>query len=321
MTQIRVPAYDGAGTDRTVLPESSAKMIRHDFASFAGVRLHYAAAGTGELILFAHGFPEFWYAWRKQLVEFSQTHLVVAPDLRGYNLSSKPKPVEEYAMDRLVGDVRALAAHFAVAPPRKFTLVGHDWGGFIAWMFALAYPEWLDRLIIINAPHPVIFNRELSRNPAQQKASRYIQVFRSAVAEWTLSAMDYAALVQTVLADGLRRGYFSEEDKKAYMNAWAQPGALTGGLNYYRAASLTKPDAALQPSAVMPEISSWIVRVPTLVLWGMRDSYLLPGNLEGLGEFVPNLQIERFPHSTHWIVHEMPQAVNASIRKFLDSTA
>ncbi len=168
-------------------------MLRHSYAELESVRLHYAAEGPedGDLILFAHGFPEFWYAWKKQLAEFGRSRLAVAPDLRGYNLSSKPGSVEDYELRHLVEDIRGLAAHFGCGGDKKFTLVGHDWGGVVAWAFALVYPDWLERLVVINAPHLAVFRRELAQNPAQRKASEYIQIFRTPVAETAISAGNY----------------------------------------------------------------------------------------------------------------------------------
>src|SRR5262249_13023724 len=157
------------------------------------VRLHYAATGKGKLMLFLHGFPEFWYEWKDQLAEFGKNYQAVAPDMRGYNLSSKPAETDQYQVKYLVEDVRALAEHFG---QKKFILVGHDWGGAIAWAFAIAHPEYLEKLIVINAPHPGVFQRELRENPAQQKASSYMLLFRSPQAEETLSADNYARLVK-----------------------------------------------------------------------------------------------------------------------------
>jgi len=288
-------------------------MVEHSFAETNGVRLHYAAEGKGELILFAHGFPEFWYAWKNQLDEFGRTHLAVAPDLRGYNLSSKPPRVEDYAVPLLVEDLRGLAEHFG---RNKFTLVAHDWGGVVAWSFAILHPEMLERLVIINAPHPGIFERELAHNPEQRKASQYVLFFRTAMAEPMLKAANYTALVASVLRDGLAKGYFTEDDKQAYLAAWSQPGALTGGLNYYRAAPLGA--FAGEKSNLSSALPSLFVRVPTLVIWGERDSYLLPGNLEGLEQYVPDLTVRRVPEGSHWVIHEQPAAINAAIRGFLE---
>lgn len=310
--------------------------IRHDYAEVNGVRLHYAEAGDGKLILFLHGFPEFWYAWKDQLRELGRDRRAVAVDMRGYNLSSKPPEVEAYAMPHLVEDVRALADHLG---HERFALVGHDWGGVVAWAFAMAHPERLERLGIVNAPHPAIFQRELRENPAQQRASQYMLMLRSREAEELLAADGYAALASAVLAEGLERGYLTEEDRAAYLEAWSRPGALTGGLNYYRAAGLGPPageggaapgepgdrplprepgDVTLphQPGDVtLPGEPT--IRVPTLVIWGELDPYLLTGNLVGLEDYVSDLTVRRVPDAGHWIVHERPELVSAAIREFL----
>jgi pimeloyl-ACP methyl ester carboxylesterase len=275
-------------------------------ADVNGVRLHYVTAGSGKLILFVHGFPEFWYAWRNQLAEFGKDHKAVALDMRGYNLSSKPAGVDHYKVGVVLEDFRALAEKLGY---KKFILAGHDWGGGIAWAFAIAHPECVEKLIIINAPHPALFARELRENPLQQKASAYILTFRAAGAEEALSANGYAALVQVVMGEGLKTGVFSEDDKAAYMEAWSQPGALTGALNYYRAAGMGPPSRG----------GDLIVRVPTLVIWGEKDPYLLTGNLDGLSEFVPNLTVKRIPDATHWVVHEKPALVNRYIREFIEA--
>jgi pimeloyl-ACP methyl ester carboxylesterase len=268
------------------------------------------------LMLFLHGFPEFWYAWRKQLDEFGRDHLAVAPDMRGYNLSSKPKSVDQYGIKYLIEDVRALAEHLG---GDRFTLVAHDWGGGVAWAFALAYPEYLERLVVINMTHPGIFARELRDNPAQQKASEYMVCFQTAEAEQRLTQNNYAQLIQTVIEPGLTQGYFSDEDRRAYLDAWSQPGAIAAGLNYYRAARLGPGSTegkqltgnyAADPAALK-------VRVPTLVIWGEKDPYLLPGNLNGLEEFVPHLTVKRIPDGTHWVIHEHPGLVNQYIRDFI----
>ncbi|HKY05024.1 MAG TPA: alpha/beta hydrolase, partial [Blastocatellia bacterium] len=248
-------------------------MIKHEYANVNGVRLHYATAGTGKLVMFVHGFPEFWYEWKNQLEEFGNDYKAVAPDMRGYNLSSKPEAVDQYQVKYMIEDLRQLAEHLGY---KKFTLVAHDWGGAIAWSFAIAHPEYLERLVIINAPHPAVFARELRDNPAQQKASSYMLMFRSPQAEQILSADNYATLVNIVLGEGLKKGHFTEEDRKAYIEAWSQPGALTGGLNYYRAARIGPPAGDGKPAASFaPDLSAMTVKVPTLVIWGEKDTALL----------------------------------------------
>jgi pimeloyl-ACP methyl ester carboxylesterase len=287
--------------------------FEHEFANVNNIHLHYVRVGKGKLIMFLHGFPEFWYEWKNQLVEFGGDYLAVAPDMRGYNLSSKPADVAQYRIKYLMEDVRALAQHLG---HKKFILVAHDWGGGVAWPFAMRHPEYLERLIIINAPHPVIFVRELRDNTAQQNASQYILVHRTPEAENMLAKNNYSILVSNLLRDGIEEGYFTEEDKKAYIEAWSQPGALTGGLNYYRAAHLGSFTGESDDSlSVDPSLLT--VRVPTLVIWGEKDKWLLTGNLEGLEKYVPNLTIKRIPDGSHWVIHEKPALVNSYIREFI----
>jgi epoxide hydrolase 4 len=287
---------------------------KHRYAVVNGVRLHYVTAGKGPLILFLHGFPEFWYEWKDQLGEFATEHRAVAPDMRGYNLSAKPADVDAYQMQNLVEDVRALVEHLGY---KKFILVGHDWGGVVAWSFGIAHPEYLTKLVIVNAPHLAVFARELANNPAQQRASQYMLMFRSPQAEQILSANNYAALVNAVLGDGLKSGVFTEADKEAYIAAWSQPGALTGGLNYYRAAKVGPPESSTPAAASAADPASQVVKVPTLVIWGEKDTALLTGNLDGLDQFVPNLTVKRIPDGTHWVIHEKPALVNGYIRDFI----
>ena len=217
----------------------------------------------------------------------------------------------------MVEDLRALAHHLHA---KKFILVAHDWGGAIAWAFAIQHPDLLEKLVIINAPHPGVFQRELRDNPAQQKASQYMLLFRGPQAEKTLSANNYALLVQAVLGPGLKSGAFTEEDKKLYIEAWSRPGALTGGLNYYRAARVGPP----APDGAAPASgdfgfggASLNVNVPTLVIWGEKDTALLTGNLEGLDTYVPKLTIKRVPEGSHWVIHEQPDLIAGYIHEFI----
>jgi pimeloyl-ACP methyl ester carboxylesterase len=284
--------------------------LRHEYADVNGIRLHYVTAGAGEPIVFLHGFPEFWYAWRGQIEEFGRDHLAVAPDMRGYNLSSKPPEVERYRVSELVEDVRGLADHLGA---RQFTLVGHDWGGVVAWAFAMAHPGRLRRLIIVNAPHPSIFQAELRRNPDQQRASRYMLTLRSPQAEELLAADNYA-----MLARGIFR--MTAEERAAYIEAWSQPGALRGGVNYYRAARAGPPadeDDQTAEGLAVEGLPTSIVRVPTLVIWGEQDPFLLTGNLDGLEQYIPDLIIERIPDGSHWVIHEQPARINSLMRAFI----
>ena len=297
-------------------------MLKDQYVQVSGLRVHCVTAGKGPLIVFLHGFPEFWYEWKNQLAEFGKDHLAVAPDMRGYNLSDKPNSEEQYRMSYLVDDVLSLANHFS--PGKKFVLVGHDWGGAVAWAFAIAHPERLDKLVIVNAPHPGVFGRLLASDPKQQQASQYMLMFRSPQAEPTLSANNYTPLVNAVLGSGLQNGVFTDEDKQAYIKAWSEPGALTGGLNYYRANAVGPPPPGQTPASTPASSGNFgadpsrlMVKVPTLVIWGEKDTALLTGNLDGLDQFVPQLTIKRIPEGTHWVIHEKPAEVNGYIREFI----
>jgi pimeloyl-ACP methyl ester carboxylesterase len=291
--------------------------LAFEYAQLAnGIRLHYASAGSGPLMLFVHGFPEFWYEWKDLLAEFARDHRAVAPDMRGYNLSSKPAQVEQYRARHLVEDLRLLLDHLGA---QRCTMVAHDWGGAVAWSFAAAHPERLDRLVIVNAPHPVIFARELRDNPAQQQASAYMNLLRSDKAERVLADDGYARLQRMTLdAWAANGGAATPEDRRAYLEAWSQPGALTGGLNYYRASPLHPPeDGDPPPLALDRAPEAFKVRVPTLVIWGERDQALLTGNLDGLEAHVDRLRVARIPDGSHWVVHEQPARVAGLIREFL----
>jgi len=286
--------------------------LKHETIEANGIRLHVARAGEGPLMLFLHGFPEYWAMWRPFLEHFgARGRCAVAPDMRGYNLSDKPAEVEAYKAKHLIADVLALAAHYTREP---FVLVAHDWGGAVAWGVALAHPERLARLVMINSPHPYVFWRELTRNPAQQKASVYMLLFRSAKAERVLSENGYARLL----------GAFSDlepQARAALVEAWSRPGALTGGLNYYRASALYPPSPE-DPGAVRLtlEAKDFVVRVPTLVVWGERDTALLPGCLEGLSEVVPDLKLVRVPEATHWVAREKTALVIEEIESWMGKT-
>ncbi|MEX2241974.1 MAG: alpha/beta hydrolase [Burkholderiales bacterium] len=282
--------------------------IVHETVEANGIRLHVARAGAGPLILFLHGFPEYWGMWRPLLEYFgARGWCAVAPDLRGYNLSDKPAAVEAYRVKSLVADVLALAARYT---KEKFVLVAHDWGGAVAWSVAISHPERLSRLVMLNSPHPYVFWRELCANPAQREASAYMTLFRLAKAERVLSANGYARLLAWF--PGLDPDY-----RRGLLEAWSQPGALTGGLNYYRASPLYPPtadDPGPQKLQLKPE--DFVVRVPTLVLWGERDPALLTGCLDGLEALVPDLKLVRVPEATHWIARERSERVIAEIEAF-----
>jgi len=290
--------------------------IEHAYARVNGIRLHYAHAGAGPLMLFLHGFPEFWRAWRAPMAHFAaRGWLAVAPDQRGYNLSAKPEGVEPYRSRHMVEDLRQLAAGLT---QERFVLVAHDWGGAIAWGLAISHPELISHLVIVNAPHPYTFWRELARNPAQQKASEYMLRLRAAKAERALSENDYERLWRFAFTHG--HPGFDEADRRAYREAWSQPGALTGALNWYRASPLVPPsDSDPGAARLALEPGDFMVRVPTLVIWGEDDAALLTGCLEGLEACVPQLRVVRVPGASHWIVHERPDLVCSEIERFVRS--
>jgi pimeloyl-ACP methyl ester carboxylesterase len=291
--------------------------IRFRYAALPnGITLHYATCGAGPLVLFVHGFPEFWYEWKDLLVDFGRDHLAVAPDMRGYNLSSKPPEVDAYRAKHLVEDLRLLLDHLGA---QRCVMVAHDWGGAVAWSFAAMHAERLDKLVIVNAPHPVIFARELRDNPAQQLASAYMNLFRSAKAERVLAEDNYLRLQRSTLdAWAATGGGATEADRAAYLGAWSQPGALTGGLNYYRASPLHPPEPGAPPGAGADLPAEALrVRVPTLVIWGERDHALLLGNLDRLEREVEDLHVIRIPEGSHWVVHEQPARIGGLIREFI----
>ena len=287
--------------------------IRHEWRDCGGVKLHCAVVGdaASPLLLFLHGFPEFWGAWRRPMQHFAaRGWLAVAPDLRGYNLSDKPASADAYKAKHLIADVLALGAHYAGG---KFVLVGHDWGGAVAWNVAIGHPGRLERLVMINSPHPYIFWRELSNSAAQQKASEYMNLFRLPKAERVLSENGYARLLTAF-------GHLEEGWQRELLEAWSRPGALTGGLNYYRASPMHPAalgDAGAKKLQLKPE--DFTVRVPTLVIWGERDTALLTGCLDGLEQVVPDLKLLRVPDASHWIVHEKPDLVCSGIERFAGS--
>ncbi len=290
-------------------------MIRHGFASVNELALHYASTGDSSqpLLLFLHGFPEYWYGWREQLLALGDAFHCVAPDLPGYNLSSKPLDVARYRAKYLLEDIVAFAAQ--VSSHKTFTLVAHDWGGALGWALAIKKPELIDRLVIINAVHPGAFQRELAKNPEQASASQYIHALRAPGSESLYAANDFE-LLWRAFADAEAAGHLTSQDRAAYIAAWSQPGALTGMFNWYRASRMT-PQVEGTPPSQANDDDALMVRVPTLVIWGMKDKALLPGCIEGLERWVPGVDIRRVPDGTHWIIHEKPDFISRTIRDWL----
>lgn len=276
---------------------------QHRFADLDGLRLHYVEAGSGPLVVLLHGFPEFWYSWRHQIPALAQAGFrVLAPDLRGYNLSDKPKGVSAYHVDLLAGDVVGLVRH---AGGERAHVVGHDWGGGIAWWLGIHRPEVVDRLAILNSPHPTAFLREL-RRPGQLLRSWYMFFFQLPwLPEWAIRRGNFADLARTFRK--ARPGAFSKRDIEQYKEALGQQGALTAAINYYRA--MFRNFRLLRgPLPVVP--------APTLLLWGKDDDYLSVGLTEGLESAVPDLR-RALIEATHWVQCDAPDEVNRLLIDFL----
>ena len=325
-----------------------------------GMRLSCRSAGERgrPVLMFLHGFPEAAFAWDELLAHFAAPEhggfRCVAPNLRGYEQSSRPADVSAYHAKHLAQDIAALIAAECGPQGQLVALIAHDWGGAVAWNLAAARPELMQRLVIINSPHPQTFWRELRQNPAQQAASAYMNFLVRPDAEALLAENDFARLwpffdlmgasgaaaqqqaaaalsddaigpgdaaQALALPDGA--GWMTDALRAQYRAVWtgdgSRPGAgLTGGLNYYRVSPLRparEGDAAAAGVELPPE--AFTVKLPTLVLWAMQDSALLPELLGGLQRWVPQMQLERIERATHWVVHEQPARVAASIQRFL----
>ncbi len=281
-----------------------------------GVTLNVAAAGEpgAPPLIFLHGFPESHRTWRHQIAEFAKDHFVVAPDQRGFGASDQPQGVENYAPDKPVADLIALADHFDID---RFTLVGHDWGGAIAWMAALNRPDRIAKLIIVNAPHPLVFQKSLIDDPAQRAASQYITAFRSPGIEAHIANMGLETFFDTSFAKHADPALLAEE-KPHYIADWSRPGAMTAMLNWYRASAIAVP--AMGEDAAMPAFVTAPfppVQPPTLVIWGMKDKALLPVQLDGLANHVPELTVTEIEDAGHFVSWEKPEAVNAAMRDWL----
>ena len=308
--------------------------IRHRHIDVGDARLHLAEAGAGELVICLHGFPESWMSWRPQLESLGRDCLVVAPDNRGFNESSKPSRVEDYDMAHVTEDIRMIAAEYGVpGDGRKFTLAGHDWGGIAAYHFAARYPSMLSGLVILNAPHPSIFQQQIFDNPAQRANSQYISRLRDRKMESRVEAMGIDAFWTQFFGGHFARGAISVADRAAWLNAWRRPGRLTAMLNWYRASDIVVPavgadnDKTSSPAAPSePPLSATPVKrmeidVPTMVIWGMQDTVLLPSLLDDLAAFVPELTIKKLADAGHGLLHEAPTLVTKHIRDFLQRGA
>jgi epoxide hydrolase 4 len=286
----------------------SARGMAHRWIDVGGLRLHCVEAGTGPLVVLLHGFPEFWYAWRHQIPALADAgYRVVAPDLRGYNTSDKPSRVRDYRPRVLVQDVADLIVALGAG---SAAVAGHDWGGGLAWLLAMQHPKRVERLVLLNAPHPVRFLKGL-RSPRQLRRSWYILAFQLPwLPERLVAARDFQVLRWILRHQPIRPGAFTAQDIDRYVVAAAQPGALRAAINYYRAAFRANP---LGQSHGLRRVD-----IPTLIIWGDQDRSLGRELAEPDRAWVPDVRVERIAEASHWVQADDPERVNQLIVDFLE---
>ena len=281
--------------------------LEHTRVPTNGVTLHVVQAGPldGPLVILLHGFPEFWYGWHKQIDALVEAgYRVWIPDQRGYNLSDKPKGIAPYNMDETAADVIGL---IDAAGRQKAHVIGHDWGAAVAWRTAMKYRERLEKLVILNVPHPTVSGRTIRRHPIQRRKSWYIFFFQI---PWLPEQLIRLNNWRGFIANGLGRarpGAFSEADIDEYRKAWSQPGAMTAMINWYRAVRRTPPKSP-------PDRR---VSTPTLIIWGVHDDYIIPEAAQMSLDFCDNARLEYIESATHWVQHDEPERVNRLIVEFL----
>jgi pimeloyl-ACP methyl ester carboxylesterase len=285
-----------------------------------GVTLTVQLGGRREAepIVLLHGFPESHRTWRAVAPDLAGDHFVIAPDQRGFAGSDKPQETEAYKTDRIVEDLMALADALGL---QRFTLVGHDWGGAVAWLAALRHADRLDRLVIVNAPHPLIFQKSVVEDPAQRAGSQYIRAFRNPLMEKGIEAMGFDTFFDKSFGSHVDLSRISAAEKQAYLDEWRQPGALTGMLNWYRASEIVVPEVGEDASAPLwTKMPFPHIKVPTLVVWGLKDKALLPVQLEGLNDLVDDLRLVPVPDAGHFLPWENSEPLITAIRDFIAET-
>ena len=288
----------------------------HYFDTAPGIRLHAKLCGPADAptLLFVHGFPEFWFTWRRQLAEFSRDYRCVAIDLRGFNLSSQPLEVEAYKAKLLINDLRRVVEALRSdtgAPAQVHAVIAHDWGGAVAWGLAAQHPELMKKFAVLNSPHAMTFAKALATDPEQAEASRYMNWLRKPGCEAALAADDFKRLFTMLDA-------MPGDERAEYRANWQR--GLTGGCNYYRGSPLY-PDTPETPgralavaAALKPE--QFKVTVPTQIIWGTGDKALLPVLLDGIEAFVPDLRLHKIAGAGHWVARQHADEVNAVLRRF-----
>jgi pimeloyl-ACP methyl ester carboxylesterase len=277
--------------------------LAHRHVHVGEISLHCVEAGEGPLVVLLHGFPEFWYSWRHQIPALVRAGFrVLAPDLRGYNDSSKPASIDAYRVAAIVQDIAGLLVQSGDVP---CALVGHDWGGVAAWLVPMLHPQLVHRLIILNAPHPVPFARELKRSKEQKVRMLYqVAMQPPRIPEFLMRRFGFA-LLRSI---GSRMGSFDEHDVAEYVESWKKPGALTAMTNYYRA--LRRHRRELRP-LIRP------IAIPTLLIWGERDPVFTRATTENFHDYVPDLRVERIADAGHFVQSEAAERVNRAMIGFL----
>jgi pimeloyl-ACP methyl ester carboxylesterase len=293
--------------------------ISHAYAEVNGIRLHYAESGSGDdLVILLHGFPEFWYSWRHQLTALGKSYHVVAPDMRGYNLSDKPSRVEDYRIEVLIEDIVELIKHFGAS---KAAIVAHDWGAGVAWAVAQKYPEQVSKLAILQVPPAAAWRANMSLR--QLLRSWYMFFFQlPKIPEWRISRNNFLALERIFKDTVVRQGTFTNADIEAYKSAFSQSGATTAAVNYYRAnvRRLMSRSAKSEPDGLQSAEprNDGRIRVPTLFIFGEQDFAILPATVRGVAKYIDAPFSElRIPDSGHWVQNEAADEVNAALLEFL----
>ena len=289
--------------------------IKHAFAEVGDVRLHYAECGSGDdLVILLHGFPECWYSWRHQLPVLGRRYHVVAPDMRGYNLSDKPARVDDYRIEFLVADIAGLIRYFG---KDNAAIVSHDWGAGVAWALAQRHPELVSKLVAMQVPPPAAWRANFTLR--QLRHSWYMFFFQlPRVPEGWARANDFARLERMYKETTARKGVFTDADIEVYKEALRQPGALTAGINYYRANVLR---SLFRGGVETSKESDGRIRVPTLFIYGEQDHAVLPETVRGVSRFIDAAYTElRIPDSAHWVQNESVAEVNDALLRFLGDT-
>ncbi len=281
-----------------------------------GINMNVALAGPADAppVIFLHGFPESHRTWAKLAPLLDRDLRLIMPDLRGFGATDKPQDVADYATEILLADLFALADVLGID---RFALVGHDWGGAIAWAAAISGNPRITRLAIVNSPHPAIFQRSLIDHAEQRAASQYINAFRTPTMEAGIARMGLPTFLDKSFANHVDLASIPAADRQAYLDDWGQPGALTAMLNWYRASRIVVPQAGEAAS-----IPAWVdhvarIKVPVHIIWGLDDKALLPVQLEGIGEIGDDVTVAPLPGVGHFVPWQAPDKVAASLLPFL----